>query len=85
VNSVAASIKASLPTKSRFQKNPNKGDLIALSPSKMFSTTHPIETLHKPSYSINVCGSVCVNVCGLSASCLRHVSIAADVFVRLKK
>jgi hypothetical protein len=51
----------------------------------MFSTTHPIETLQEPSYSINVCGSVCVNVCGLSASCLRHVSIAADVFVRLKK
>jgi hypothetical protein len=51
----------------------------------MFSTSHSIETPQKPSCSINVSGSVCVTVCGLSAGCLRQVSIAADVLFILKK
>jgi len=51
----------------------------------MFSTSHSNETPQKPSCSINVSGSVCVTVCGLSAGCLRQVSIAADVLFIPKK
>jgi hypothetical protein len=51
----------------------------------MFSTSHAEETPQKPSCSINVSGSVCVTVCGLSAGCLRQVSIAADVLFIPKK
>lgn len=35
--------------------------------------------LQKASWSINVSGRVCVNVCGVSALRLRHVSNDADV------
>jgi hypothetical protein len=51
----------------------------------MFSTSHSKETPQKPSWSINVSGSVCVTVYGLSAGCLRQVSIAADVLFIPKK
>jgi len=51
----------------------------------MFSTSHSKETPQKPSCFINVSGSVCVTVCGLSAGCLRQVSIAVDVLFISKK
>jgi hypothetical protein len=50
----------------------------------MFSTSCLKETLQEPFYSINVSGSVCVTVCGLSAGCLRHVSMDADLLASLK-
>jgi len=51
----------------------------------MFFTSHAKETPQKPFCSINVSGSVCVTVCGLSTSCLRQVSIAADALFIPKK
>jgi len=44
----------------------------------IFPTSPSERTPWKPSCSINVRGSVCVNVCGVSARRLRHVSLDAD-------
>jgi hypothetical protein len=63
----------------------NNGKISAFSRRMVVIPFPPGKTPLWASCSFNVCGSVCVNVCVVSAARLRHVSMDADVVLGLEK
>ena len=62
----------------------NKGTITAFVGRTVVIPFLPEKTPLRASCGFNVSNSVCVNVCGMSAACLRHVSMDADVIFGVK-
>ena len=62
----------------------NNGKISAFSRRMVVIPFLPEKTLLRASSDINVSNVVCVNVCGVSAVRLRHVSMDADVVFGVK-